>query len=151
MTTKLTIVQRALGKIGIATYVFDPSPEQLQSALELLNQIAAELDGIGIRKGYVLGNEISAESGLPDTAINPFAALLAIALAPEYGKQIAPTLQIEGMRARNALMVTNNVIPQMVRPNTMPRGTGNNLGVRQQAYFQDPDPLTTGIDGELII
>lgn len=148
MTTKLAIVQKALGKIGLGTYVFDPSPEQLQAALEQLDMIAAELDGIGIRKGYNFGSEISAESGLPDTAINPFSILLAVELAPDYGKQIAPTLQASVLRARNALMVTNNTIPQMVMPNTMPIGTGNNYGVRQQAYVRECDPLTTGIDGE---
>lgn len=149
MTTKLVIVQRALGKIGLGTYVFDPSPAQLQSAVELLDQLAAEMDGMGIRKGYNLGTVISAESGLPDTAVNPFAALLAIALAPEYGKQISPQLQAEGLRSKNSLMVTDNTIPQMVRPNTMPIGTGNRQDVRQRAYFQDPATLTTGVDGEL--
>ena len=151
MTTKLAIVQKALGKIGLASYVFDPSPEQLQAALEQLELLATEMDGIGIRKGYSLGADISAESGLPDTAINPFAILLAVELAPDYGKQVAPTLQASVLRARNALMVTNNVIPRMVYPGTLPIGVGNRMGVRNAAYFQDCDPLTTGVDGELQI
>jgi hypothetical protein len=151
MTTKLAIVQKALGKIGLASYVFDPSPEQLQAALEQLELLATEMDGIGIRKGYSLGTDISAESGLPDTAVNPFAILLAVELAPDYGKQIAPSLQASVLRARNALMVTNNVIPRMVYPGTLPIGTGNRQDVRQRAYFQDCDPLTTGVDGELQI
>jgi hypothetical protein len=149
MTTKLQIVQKALGKIGLASYVFDPSPEQLQAALEQLELLATEMDGIGIRKGYSLGTDISAESGLPDTAVNPFAILLAVELAPDYGKQIAPSLQASVPRARNALMVTNNVIPRMVYPGTLPIGVGNRQDVRQRAYFQDCDPLTTGVDGEL--
>lgn len=149
MTTKLAIVQKALGKIGLASYVFDPSPEQLQAALEQMELLATEMDGIGIRKGYNLGTDISAESGLPDTAVNPFAILLAVELAPDYGKQIAPSLQASVLRARNALMVTNNVIPRMVYPGTLPIGVGNRQDVRQAAYFQDCDPLTTGVDGEL--
>jgi len=148
MTSKLAIVQKALGKIGLGTYVFDPSPEQLQAAIEQMDLIAAELDGIGIRKGYNFGTELSAESGLPDTAVNPFAILLAVELAPDYGKQISPQLQASVLRARNALMVTNNIIPRMVLPTTMPIGVGNRLDVRQLAYFQEPDTLSTGVDGE---
>lgn len=151
MTTKLAIVQKALGKIGLGTYVFDPSPEQLQAALEQLELLATEMDGIGIRKGYSLGTDISAESGLPDTAVGPFSILLAVELAPDYGKQISPTLQASVLRARNALMVTNNTIPQMILPNTMPIGRGNQLDTRQSAYFQESNQLTAGVDGELTL
>lgn len=151
MATKLSIVQKALGKIGLGTYVFDPSPEQLQAALEQLELLATEMDGIGIRKGYSLGSDIAAESGLPDTAVNPFAILLAVELAPDYGKQIPPSLAASVLRARNALMVTNNVIPQMLRPGTLPIGRGNQRDTRQTAYFQESDQLTAGVDGELTL
>ena len=148
MTTKLQIVQQALGDIGLGTYVFDPSPDQLQDALDRMDRLAAAWDGIGIRKGYNLGAALDAESGLPDTAIDPFASLLAIRLAPSYGKQVSPELKSAALEGKNMLMVTNNVIPRMVYPGTLPIGTGNNLGVRDVAYFQDCDPITTGIDGE---
>lgn len=151
MTTKLAIIQQALGEIGLGTYVFDPSPEQLQAALDRLNRLAAMWDGIGIRKGYNLGDNISAESGLPDTAIDPFAILLAIRLAPSYGKQVSPELKAAGIEAKNALMVTNNTIPRMILPNTMPIGRGNQLDTRQSAYFQESDQLTAGVDGELTL
>lgn len=148
MTTKLAIIQQALGEIGLGTYVFDPSPEQLQDALVRLDRLAAMWDGIGIRKGYSLGSDISAESGLPDTAIDPFAVLLAIRLAPGYGKQVSPELRIAALQSKNALMVTNNVIPRMVYPGTLPIGVGNRRDVRQLAYFQETDTLSTGVDGE---
>jgi len=151
MTTKLAIIEQALGEIGLAAYVFDPSPEQLQAALVRLDRLAAQWDGIGIRKGYSLGGDISDESGLPDTAIDAFACLLAVALAPSYGKQVSPELKISARDGKNALMVTNNVIPRMVLPNTMPIGVGNRQDVRQRAYFQECDPLTTGVDGDLTL
>lgn len=148
MTTKLAIIQQALGDIGLGTYVFDPSPEQLQDALVRLDRLAAMWDGIGIRKGYSIGSDISAESGLPDTAIDPFATLLAVRLAPGYGKQVSPELRIAATQAKSALMVTNNVIPRMAFPGTMPIGVGNRRDVRQAAYYPECDPLTTGVDGE---
>jgi len=151
MTTKLQIIQQALGEIGLGTYVFDPSPEQLQAALDRLNRLSAMWDGIGIRKGYVLGDNIDSESGLPDTAVDPFATLLAIALAPSYGKQVPMTLAAAGKEAKNALMITNNTIPRMVYPGTLPIGRGNQVDVRQSAYFGECDPLTTGVDGELTL
>ncbi len=151
MTTKLAIIQQALGEIGLGTYVFDPSPEQLQAALDRLNRLAAMWDGIGIRKGYNLGDDISAESGLPDTAVDPFATLLAVRLAPSYGKQVSPALAIAAKAAQGALMVTNNTIPAMAYPTTLPVGRGNQRDTRQRAYFQESDQLTTGVDGELTI
>lgn len=151
MTTKLAIIQQALGEIGLGTYVFDPSPEQLQAALDRLNRLAALWDGIGIRKGYNLGNEISAESGLPDTAVDPFATLLAIRLAPSYGKTVSMELKQAGKEAKDALMVTNNTIPTMVYPGTLPIGRGNQRDTRQSAYFQEDETLSAGVDGELTL
>lgn len=152
MATKLVIVQRALGKIGLSAYVFNPSPIQLQDALDQLDQLAAEWDGIGIRKGYRIGGTLADESGLPDTAINGYACGLALALAPNYGKQISPNLQVSAARSFNALLTTNNSIPQMPMPSRMPIGTGNNLGVRMPAYYTEQSTaLVTDGDGDFII
>ncbi len=148
MATKLQVVQRALGKIGLGTYVFDPSPEQLAAALDQLNDMAAEMDGVGLRKGYNFGTEISAESGLFDTAVGPYSTLLAIRLAPDYGKQLAPSLAIAGKAAMSSLMIANNVIPPMLIPSTLPIGTGNRISVRDRAYFPTVDPLAVP-DGEI--
>lgn len=149
MTTKLTIVQRALGKIGLNRYVFTATPAQLQDAVEQLDQIATEWDGIGIRKGFRLGNDVNEESGLPDTAINGYACALALALAPNYGKVVSPQLQASATSSKTALMVTGYVIPQVNMPSRLPIGTGNNLSVRDQAFYSDTDRLATGNDGEL--
>lgn len=153
MTTKLVVVQRALGKIGLNRYVFTATPAQLQDAVEQLDQIATEWDGIGIRKGYRLGDDVNDESGLPDTAINGYACALALALAPNYGKVVSPQLQTSATRSFNALMSTGYVIPQVAQPSRMPIGVGNNLGVRMAAYYSgiDQETLTTGNDGEAII
>lgn len=148
MTTKLAIVQQALGEIGLGTYVFDASPEQLQAALERLERLAAQWDGMGIRKGYSLGNDIAAESGLPDTAIDAYALHLALRLGPSYGKQVSPELRIAAKDAKNALMVTGARLPQVQYPGTMPIGTGNRHSVLDQPYFRPVDPLQTGNDGE---
>lgn len=149
MTTKLTICQRALGKIGLNSYVFTPTPAQLQDAVEQLDQIATEWDGIGIRKGYRLGGDVNEESGLPDTATNGYACALALALAPNYGKTVSPQLQASATSSKNALMVTNNTIPQVRMPGRMPIGVGNNLGVRGQAYYGETETINAGNDGEL--
>lgn len=148
MTTKLAIVQQALGEIGLGTYVFDPSPEQLQAALDRLNRLAAQWDGMGIRKGYALGNDIAAESGLPDTAIDAYAIHLAIRLAPSYGKMVSPELKSAAMSSKNALLVTGATLPQVQYPGTMPIGVGNRHGGLTQPYFKPEDPLQTGNDGE---
>ena len=71
MPTKQSLVNRAFSNIGIASYVFDISPEEIQDAVTRLDDMMAEWDGQGIRIGYVLlANEIPSdpadESNVPD-------------------------------------------------------------------------------------
>ena len=71
--TKRQFVTAALEEIGLASYVFDLQPEQLQSALRRLDALMAEWNGKGIRLGYPLpsspqDSDLDEESNVPDSA-----------------------------------------------------------------------------------
>jgi len=143
MATKLALISSALGEIGLAQYVFDASPERLQDALTRLDRLAAEWDGLGIRVGYSFGDDINAQSGIPDTAEQCFALTLALRLAPTFGKTPSAETKIAAKSAFNAMYVARRQMPEVPWPSSMPVGSGNRTGVMGQGYF----PETTEIAG----
>jgi hypothetical protein len=50
--TKRQFISAAFEEIGLASYVFDLQPEQLQSALRRLDAMMADWNAKGIRLGY---------------------------------------------------------------------------------------------------
>lgn len=143
MTTKLALIQSALGELGLARFVFDIAPERLQYALVRLNGLMGEWDGKGIRLGYNFGTDINAESGLPDTAEECVALNLACRIGPGFGKTVSVDTKVAASSAFNSLLVAVKVIPEVPLSSRLPIGTGNRPGVTSQQYF----PETTEIVG----
>jgi hypothetical protein len=52
--SKRQFISAAFEEIGLASYVFDLQPEQLQSAMRRLDAMMADWNGKGIRLGYPL-------------------------------------------------------------------------------------------------
>ena len=50
--TKRQFVEAALTEIGLASYVFDLQPEQLEYARRRLDAMMADLNGKGLRLSY---------------------------------------------------------------------------------------------------
>ena len=81
--TKRDIIEQAFDEIGLAGYVFDLQPQQLDSALRRLDNMMATWNGKGIRIGYALpsspgSSDLDQESGVTDMAIEAMALNLAI-------------------------------------------------------------------------
>lgn len=75
--TKRQLITQAFEEIGLAAYVFDLTPEQLQSALRRMDAMVAGWNSNGVRIGYPLpsspdSSNIDADSGVPDFATRPF-------------------------------------------------------------------------------
>ena len=144
MTTKLDIVKSALGEIGLATYVFDATPEELQDLMNRLNRIAAMWDGLGIRTGYNFGADINAESGLPDTVVLSFEMNLAVSIAPTFGKVLSAETKRAAKLAYNAMLTTLSSIPRVPRNPRMPIGTGAKLDVMERTRMKP-------VSGDLVV
>lgn len=143
MSTKREIVASALGEIGLASYIFDATPEQLADAVKRLNGLFAGWDGIGIRVGYNFGTDIEAESGIPDTAEECAYTNLALRIAPTYGKMVSPETKIAAKNGFNVLYAARRPLPQAPMPSRLPLGAGNRRGVLSPQYF----PATDEVEG----
>lgn len=103
---KRLVVTEAFTELGLAQYAFDIGPEELQAALRKLDAMMAMWDGKGVHIGYVGGDgqgDINAETGVPAWADDAIISNLAVRLAPQFGKTVAP-------ETRQAAMVAFNVV-----------------------------------------
>lgn len=141
MSTKRTLINAAFGEIGLASYVFNLTPEQLEDALSRANRMAAMWDGLLIRLGYNQGGDIDAESGIPDTAEECFTMQLGLRLAPTFGKALSMETKVNAKNALTALLATNAKRPQVPRPSWLPPGAGSPRGVMGRQYVTPSDEV----------
>lgn len=154
--SKRQFVAAAFEEIGLASYVFDLQPEQLQSALRRLDAMMADWNGKGIRLGYPLpgspqDSELDEPTLVPDSANQAILTNLAIRLAPSYGKMLMPETKAVAKDSYNTLLQRATApIPQQL-PATMPSGAGNKpWRVYDNPFLRPPvDPVDTGPDGPI--
>ncbi len=150
--SKRQYITAALEELGLASYVFDASPEQLQSSLRRLDALMAEWNGMGIRLGYPLpsspdDSDIDEETGVPDWANDAIICNLACRIAPSYGKQTLPATMASANRGLNAILSRFTAPIEKQLPARMPLGAGNK---NSDPFTEAPvDPLLAGPDGPL--
>lgn len=155
--TKRDIVNQAFEEIGLASYVFDLQPQQLDSALRRLDAMMATWNAKGIRLGYPLpsspaDSDLDQDTGVPDNAIEAMILNLAVRVAPGFGKTVSPDTKGNAKRAYNELLANSAMPLEMQLGNeTIPSGAGN----KGWRYYNNPflrapqDPLQVGSDGIL--
>ena len=155
MYTKREIVEAAFEEIGLASYTFDLSPEQLQSAMRKLDRMAAVWNNRGVRLGYPLpsspsGSDLDDDTNVPDSANDALILNLAIIIAPSLGKVVSPDTKAAAKSALQGLM-NKSAFPIEKRLPSMPAGAGRKLWRdRSGAFIDKPsDTLDVGPDGEL--
>lgn len=150
--TKRQLIDAAFAEIGLGSYSFDASPEQLQFALKRMDAMAAGWDGLGIRMGYPLpgspeSSNIDAETQVPDWAAEALFLNLAVALGPVYGKVTDIMLRAEAKNSKNAVMI-RAAAPASRAVEVLPSGAGNKEFT--DAFTSgSQDRIGTGNDGFL--
>ena len=154
--TKQQFIEMAFNEIGLASYVFDLSPNQLQAALFSMDSMLAPWNAKGIRIGYPLpsseyASSLTQETGTPDSANEAIYLNLAIRLAPSYGKIVSTDTKISAKQAYNALLARSFKVIPMQLPGTMPAGAGNKpWRFNGDPFLQPPvNPVDVGPDGIL--
>jgi hypothetical protein len=153
--TKRQFIEGAFEEIGMANYVFDLQPEQLQSALRRLDAMMMEWNAQGIRLGYPIASspqdsDLSMETGTPDSAWEAVITNLAIRIAPGYGKPVADGTKTIAKNALNTLMQRATFPLEKQLPQTMPIGQGNKPWRWDNPYVYPPyDPVAAGPDGPI--
>lgn len=153
--SKRQFVTAAFEEIGLASYVFDLSPEQLESALRRLDAMMAEWNAKGIRLGYPLpgspeSSDLDAESTVPDSANEAIITGLAIRIAPSLGKQLMSETKVTAKMAYNTLLARACQPIEKQLPGTMPAGAGNKPYGDLDQFISKPEfPLEVGSDGPI--
>lgn len=156
--TKLQLVQKALGQIGYASYIYDLQPEQLEDVCSTMEAMIGTWYGQGIRIGYNMASSpaaqnINGDSGLIDAANETVYMNVAVKIAGKFGKQLPAQDIMTAKTSYNALLnkaISRNTVP-MQYPNTLPLGAGNKYWRTPSSPFVQPpqEPLTVGPDDTL--
>lgn len=157
--TKRQLITQAFEEIGLAAYVFDLTPEQLQSALRRMDSMVGGWNANGVRISYPLpsnpdDSDLDEDSGVPDFANEAIYLGLAVRVASSYGKVVSPeTKAFADMAYSNMANQVAIPTPERQLPQTMPRGAGTKpWRTTRNPYFPPPaDPVAVGSDGDLTL
>lgn len=151
--TKRQFVEGALAEIGLASYVFDLTPAQVEAAMVRLDAMMATWNGKGIRLGYPLpgspqNSDLDAETMVPDAANEAIITNLAVRLAPQYGKAPSIDTKVTAKQSYDMLLSKAAMPAEMQLPASMPRGAG--AKAYDDPFMDNPtDPVLAGQDGAL--
>lgn len=153
--SKRQFVTAAFEEIGLASYVFDLQPQDLETALRRLDAMIAEWNAKGIRLGYPLPgspqfSDIDAQSEVPDSANEAIITNLAMRLAPGFGKTLNALTASTAKQGYNTLL-SRAAMPMVQQfPRTLPAGAGQKPWRWDDPYMPQPiDPVTAGPDGPI--
>lgn len=149
-------VEKSFSKIGLASYVYDLTADQLQEALDALDSMMATWDSTGIRVGWSIPNadgesSLDDEVNVPYYAREPIFYQLGLRLAPNFGKTLSPEFR---QAARDAMVALERQNAQPVAyqfPDTLPSGAGNKPWRTWDNPFLGPpvNELAAGGDGPI--
>ncbi|MFW1919925.1 packaged DNA stabilization gp4 family protein, partial [Acinetobacter baumannii] len=113
--TKRQIVEKAFEEIGMAAYVFDLQPEQVESARRTMDAMVAAWSSKNIQIGYPLptamdSSDLDQNTNVPDYVLETLYLNLAKRLASNFGKVFVPekaTLAKEGYENLLRMAVSN--------------------------------------------
>lgn len=151
--TKRQFVEQAFAEIGLASYVFDLTPAQVEAAMVRLDAMMATWNGKGIRLGYPLpgspqNSDLDAETMVPDAANEAIITNLAVRLAPQYGKAPSIDTKVAAKQSYDMLLSRAAMPAEMQLPASMPRGAG--AKAYDDPFMDNPDdPILAGQDGAL--
>ena len=156
--TKRQFIKAALEEIGLADYIYDMEPEQLQNALRKLEAMLGMWDSKGIQIGFPISAnpetaDLDTETNAPDAANEPIYTNLALRIAGGFGKVPSQELKDRAKYSYKELLNFKARPKEMQFPNTLIRGAGNKPWRDTYSPFVDePDTAPLGItkNGNLI-
>lgn len=146
--TKGELVEAALSELGISSYEFDISPEEITAGIRRMDTLIAQWSSKGLVLNYPFGElDGSTESGIPDVALEAVTTNLAVRLSPSYGKQPSPSL-LSAARAAMTAVYSTSTRPREIQFPQMPRGAGHKD--REHPFTPVPDsPYLDEVDNDV--
>lgn len=125
MTTSLDLISGGLKLLGVKAAETPIEAAEAQDGLETLNDMMTELEETGIKIGYIPATDVNADIFPPVSTIGSIKALLAVRMAPEYGKVISPTLAARAVASDRMLAKFALRSLEVAYPDSLPMGSGN--------------------------
>jgi len=127
MTTKRQVVLQAFRNAGVASYIFDLRPEELQDAATELDQMMAMWTANDINLGYVVGDDLDSESGIALANLPAVVSNLAMTICTLFGRQPPAALAANAAQSYAGLLVQAMINVDATRPmqGHIPYGAGN--------------------------
>ena len=153
--TKRQIIEQALEEIGLASYIFDMTADQFQSALRRLDLMVYSWYQRNIRIGFPLpsnpnDSHIEQQVDTPGTANEAIVLNLAVRLGPSYGKTVPPETKATAKALYEQLLADAAQPYEMQYPNTMPIGAGFKRTDRVFVNTPDLNPIQVEPNGEAL-
>lgn len=156
--TKRAYIEQAFEEIGLAGYIFDLSPEQLQSAARRLDSMMLTWDAKGIALGYPFSAspeniDIDQETNLPTAANEAVYLNLSLRLGPGFGKTVPAETRTNAKLAYDAILALAAMPRERQFPDTMPAGAGNKpWRTHNDAFLRQPNTGPFDVDeaGQLV-
>ena len=157
--TKRQLIEQAFEEVGLASYVYNLTPNQLDSALRKMDSMLAMwASSKNIQIGYPLtsnpqDSSLDTETNVPLSANSAIYLKLGIMIAPSFGKMVAIETKAAAKAAYNALLSIAARPQEMQLPKTMPAGAGNyDYYDLYRPFLNTPEtgPLRLGDNGQLI-
>ena len=154
--TKRQFIEQAFEEIGLASYTFDLSPEQMQAALRRLDAMMATWYGAGISLGYPLpaspqDSDLDTDTTVPAISNEAIYTNLALKIAPTLGKIVSTDTKASAKAAYQGLLQRAAMPCEIQLPGTMPAGAGNKPWRDGDAFLADPVADTVACnDGYLV-
>jgi hypothetical protein len=129
MSTKGDLINKAYSRMRVSGLTRIPTPDDVNTALDRLESMAALWDSKNICTGYAFEDspDPTAPHNLPREYWSAYESNLAMRLLPDYGKQPAPSLVAEAQGTFAAISADTARVEEIAYPNRMPLGGGNSL------------------------
>ena len=148
------IIKPALSKIGVRNSEVALTATQTTDAIAELNDMMTQWDSTSLPLGYTIVSKGTDIITTPDWSHGAMKSNLSARLAPEYGKEISPTLGAQILSDFNALLLRIVEAPEVFFPDTLPLGSGNqrNESRNQNNFYNDDnhDDLLTANGDNLL-
>lgn len=128
--TKRQFVQQAFEEIGLASYVFDLTPDELHSAVVRLDSLMSSWYAMNIQVSYPMIDDpdfatLDQKTDVPQAANEAIILNLALVLAPSYGKTVSQDTKGNAKKAYSNLLSFLVDAPICPYPSNTPMGSGN--------------------------
>lgn len=128
--SKREIITQALGELGLASYVFNLTAEELQDAMRRLDTMM----GLWTTRSIVFtpvypqpatygAGDLDDDTNAPDNALEPMYLNLAIRLAPSFGKTPSPDTRAAAKEGYTTMLGQFVTVPQVSLVKTI-KGSG---------------------------